>query len=179
MDKYALITESIKGRVTMRDAIDLYAPSPAPRHDRIPCPIHNGKDYNLHFTDKVYHCFVCNDGGDIINFIQHIFGLDFIDAIEKLNTDFNLQLPIAGKLTARQKHDMQMQAAKAVLKRRHEKAEQKAYDDKYNELWDEYARLDCNRMDYAPKNPNEEFNPLYIEAIMKIDYQKYLIDSLL
>ena len=163
----------------MRNAIDLYAPSPAPRHNRIPCPIHNGADYNLSFTDNVYHCFVCGSGGDTISFVQHIFGLDFMDAVEKLNADFNLQLPINGKLSYREKRDMQMRVAKVILERQREEAKQKAYDDKYNELWDEYARLDRNRMLYAPKSPEEEANPLYIEAITKIEYQKHLIDTLL
>ncbi len=163
----------------MRTAIDLYAPSPAPRHDRIPCPIHNGKDYNLSFTDDVYHCFVCGSGGDVISFVQHVFGLGFMDAVEKINADFNLQLPITGKLTFRQKRDMQIKAAASIVKRQREEEAKQAYEALYDKLWDEYARLDRNRMMYAPKSPDEEVNPLYIEAITKIDHQKYLIDNLL
>ena len=33
--------------------------------------------------------------------------------------------------------------------------------------------------DYAPKGPEEEWNPLFVEALQKQDYVEYLLDTLL
>lgn len=163
----------------MRMAIDLYVPLPAPIRDRIPCPIHNGKDYNLRFSDNLYHCFVCGDGGDVIRFVQHIFNLDFNATIEKINVDFNLQLPISGKLTMRDMREARKQAIIITAERLQKEAQKKAMETRYNALCDEYARLDKNRIIYAPKDPDEEPHPLYMEAIQNIERQQYLIDCAL
>ena len=41
------IAQAIRDSVTMSEIVKVYAPSTPPRHNRIPCPFHNGKDYNL------------------------------------------------------------------------------------------------------------------------------------
>ena len=94
MNNYTYAPEAIKEQVSMQDAIALYAPGSTARHNRIPCPIHNGANFNLSFTDRLYHCFACGSGGDVISFTQHVFELDFRAAIDKLNADFNLGIPL-------------------------------------------------------------------------------------
>ena len=84
---------AIKQIVTMPDVLERYTSSFAPRKNRIPCPIHNGEDYNFCFSDSGFHCFVCGASGDVIGFVQELFSLRFIDAVKKLNDDFGLGLP--------------------------------------------------------------------------------------
>lgn len=179
MNNYAVIAELIKDHVTMQDAIALYAPEPTPRHNRIPCPIHAGEAYNLGFNDKLFHCFVCGSGGNVIHFVQHIFGLSFSAALDKLNTDFQCGAILDHKPTLREQRDAQKRYREIMAKRAKEEAKRKAYDDLYDELWGEWLRLDRNRTDYAPKTPEDELHPLFVEAVHKIDYQLFLIDSLL
>lgn len=179
MNKYSLAAEAIKERVSMPDAIALYAPTPPPRHDRIPCPVHHGESYNLSFTDKLYHCFVCGSGGDVISFTQHVFGLDFPAALDKLNTDFNCGAILDRKPTLREQRDAQERYKALVAKREQEAAERQAREEFYWSLWDEYIRLDLQRMRYFPADPSEDFDPLYVEAVKQIDYIEYLIDELL
>lgn len=179
MNNYALIADLIKDRVTMHDAIALYAPEPEPRYNRIPCPIHEGKSYNLGFNDKLFHCFVCGSGGDVIHFAQHIFGIPFPAALAKLNADFQCGVILDRKPTIREQRSAQNRHREILAKRAAEEAKRKAYDDLYDELWGEWVRLDRNRMDYAPKTPEDELHPLFVEAVHKIDYQLYLIDNLL
>lgn len=179
MQNYSLFAEAIKERVSMPDAIALYAPTQPPKHNRVPCPIHGGTNLNMSFTDKVYHCFVCNSGGDVISFVQHVFGLSFPDALDKLNRDFNLDLPLHRRATLREQRDAQMRHRAITAEREKQEAARKEHEALYASLWDEYARLDSNARNYAPKSIDDEFHPLYVEALRKIDYQNYLIDTML
>ena len=179
MNKYSHAAETIKERVAMPDAIALYAPTPHPKHNRIPCPVHGGENYNMSFTDRVYHCHKCGAGGDVIHFVQHIFGLPFIGALDKLNTDFNCGAILDRRPTLREQREANSRHAKIMEARRREEAERQAYQDLYNSLWDEWCRLDRNRMQYAPQAPDDDLHPLFAEAIQNISYQEYLIDALL
>lgn len=163
----------------MRDVIALYAPSPAPQHNRIPCPVHGGTHPNLSFTNQLYHCHTCNSGGDVISFVQHIFGLSFPAALDKLNTDFSLALPIFRRPTLREQRDAQNRHNAIMAERAEQERAKQEYDALYDALWDEYARLDQNRVNYAPTSSTGDVNFLYIEAISKIDYQNYLLDTFL
>jgi DNA primase len=179
MNNYTLIAEAIKERVSMRDAIALYAPTPAPKHNRIPCPVHGGKNYNLSFTDKFYHCFVCGSGGDVIHFVQHVFGIPFIAALDKLNTDFNCGAILDRRPTLREQREAQQRHDALMAERERQEAEKQAHEDLYAALWNEWCRLDRNRIDYAPQSTSDEWHPLFVEALHKLDYQSYLIDTLL
>jgi DNA primase len=179
MNNYTAYAETVKERVSVRDAVSLYAPNPAPRRNRIPCPIHAGTNFNLSFTDKLYHCFVCGSGGDVIKFVQHTFGLDFRAALAKINADFGLGIPLDRRMTLREQRDADRKQREVAEKREREEEEKRARKKLYWELWDEWIRLDRNRTEYAPQEPGDEFHPLFVEALQKISYQEYLIDTLL
>ena len=177
VNNYSVLAEQIKDRVSMRDAIALYAPNYTPRYDRIPCPIHNGQNYNLSFSDKLFHCFKCNEGGDLIHFVMHVFGLKFRDAIEKINADFRLGLPTDRRPTLREKRDAQRRQKELAQERERREQAQREYEELYNALWDAYSYLDKNRMEHAPVSPDDEWHPLFVEAVKNIDYVSYLIDA--
>lgn len=178
MNNYTYAPEAIKEQVSMQDAIALYAPGSTARHNRIPCPIHNGANFNLSFTDRLYHCFACGSGGDVISFTQHVFELDFRAAIDKLNADFNLGIPLDRRPTLREQREAEQRYRKIMAERKRKEEEERAYKELYNSLHDEWHRLDRNRVIYAPKTRDEEWNPLFVEALQKISYQEYLIDLL-
>lgn len=127
---YKAAAQVIKQRVTMPDVIAMYAPTPAPRHNRIPCPIHHGEDYNLAFQQYRYKCHVCGAGGDCIDFVKSMFGLKFAEAVKKINADFHLELD--NQDTADAQH-----AAKAAAAYREERERQRreAADDFHR--WDD------------------------------------------
>lgn len=177
MNNYTYSAEAIKSQVTMQDAIALYAPSPAPRHSRIPCPVHGGTNYNLGFTDRLYHCFVCGSGGDVISFTQHVFGLDFPAALDKLNTDFRCGIPLDRRMTLRERREANRKLSEITSRRELEEAERQLHEALYNLLWDEWTRLDQNRYLYAPKSQDEEFHPLFIEALKNISEIEFMIDT--
>lgn len=124
--------------------------------------------------EQDYHCFGCGEHGDAISFVQKLFGLSFPDTLKKIDLDFGLNLygehsfEDLRKSHYRQK---QIQAERERKKREKEQAE--------NEYWavfDEWVRLDRNKTLYAPKTPDEEWHPLFVEALQKLAYQEYLLD---
>jgi DNA primase len=58
------------------------------------CPFHEEKtpSFSVNAADKLYYCFGCGAGGDVIKFVRETEGLDFAQAIEWLGERFNVQL---------------------------------------------------------------------------------------
>ena len=141
------------------------------------CPFHNEKTGSFGVTGNKGHCFGCGWHGDIIQFVSNMFGLNFRSAVEKLNTDFSLGLPIGRKLTIRE-------ATKISASRKHierERAERERAEaerlERFAELWGEYAKLDKVIAEFAPKSPDEELKPQFVSALKRIEYIGFLIDD--
>jgi DNA primase len=58
------------------------------------CPFHDERSPSFHVTPAkgLYHCFGCQVGGDVIDFLERIEHLTFQEAIEKLAARFNVEL---------------------------------------------------------------------------------------
>jgi DNA primase len=58
------------------------------------CPFHDEKSPSFHVTPArgFYHCFGCQAGGDVINFLMQIDGLGFTEAVERLADKYAVQL---------------------------------------------------------------------------------------
>ena len=58
------------------------------------CPFHDEKSPSFHVTPSrgFYHCFGCQAGGDVINFLMQIDGLSFGEAVERLADKYAIQL---------------------------------------------------------------------------------------
>lgn len=163
--------QTIKDRLTMREVLLRYGYEPK---RRMPCPLHNGEDNNFEVKEKTFMCYSQCGGGDVITFVQKLFSLPFQDALKKIDVDFGLNL--YGEHTfdeIRRSHykQRQIQAERERKKREKEQAE-----NKYWMVFDEWKRLDNNKRKYAPKTPDEEWHPLFVEALKKLAYQEHLLD---
>lgn len=155
----------------MNDIIQRYTDK-QPRKSRIPCPFHDGKDYNFSFNDQVFQCFVCERKGNIFRFVMDMFNLDFQQAVQKLQYDFNIGMPsndLRAKRRARaadqdrlRERRKQEKAAEETI-RQHERLEM---------IWACYDKI---LRAHAPKTPEEELHPHYIEALHNIKYYEYLL----
>jgi DNA primase len=58
------------------------------------CPFHEDRSpsFSVNAVDKLYHCFGCGAGGDVIKFVQEAEQLDFAGAIEWLADRSGVQL---------------------------------------------------------------------------------------
>lgn len=63
------------------------------------CPFHADKHPSMSFKNGLFRCWVCDVGGDSIDFTARLLGLDAMGAVERLNTDFGLALPLRRKPT--------------------------------------------------------------------------------
>ncbi|MDH5610947.1 MAG: DNA primase [Gammaproteobacteria bacterium] len=59
------------------------------------CPFHNEKTPSFTVSDskQFYHCFGCGAHGTALGFIMEYENLDFVDAVEALATEYNLEVP--------------------------------------------------------------------------------------
>lgn len=169
--------QTIKDRVTMREALDKYGFS-ANRKGFICCPFHAEKtpSMKIYDEDRGYHCFGCGESGDVIKFIQKLFGLSFKDTLRKIDTDFGLNIYGDHSFEEIRRSHYQQQALQA--KRERERREKKKAEEEYWEAFDVWKQLDEYHRLYKPKTQDEELNPLFIESLQKLDYQKYVLDCL-
>lgn len=163
--------QTIKDRLTMRGVLLRYGYTPK---RRMPCPLHNGKDNNFEVKEKSFMCYSHCGSGDIISFVQRLFGLSFPDTLKKIDLDFNLNL--YGEHTFEDLRKSHYRQKQIQAERERKKREKEQAENEYWAVFDEWKRLDDNKRNYAPKTMEEEWHPLFIEALQKIDYQEYLLD---
>lgn len=164
------LADAVRDSVSMRDAIGFYVPEASPRNRRMPCPIHNGVDNNFSFTDTSFRCFVCNESGDVIEFVKQVCNLrGRSDAIKQINKDFHLGLPI--------ERGVSLAENKAIEERRRSRYErvrkQKALWTVYHSALDRYIALDIIKREQAPKSEDDAVTLQYVYACKHIDEAWY------
>lgn len=166
--------EEIKLSVKMPDIIEKYGIEQ--RKGRIRCPLHNGTDYNCGIKADYIHCFVCGESADQISFVQKYFGLNFKEAIEKLNCDFLLGLPIGQKIDKRRATEMARKSFVARQERERANKEYEEFKKKREKALFEYIRLERAMREEAPKNEDDFPSVLFIEACQKISRAEFDLD---
>ena len=179
MNEFIDYAERIKREVKFEQAAQFYGLTFNQR-GYSSCPFHADKTPSFHVQKSGNgKCFGCGWHGTVIDFVMQMFTLDFKDAIRKLNADFVLNLPLDRKPTLREQRDAEIRQRELAEERAKVEADKQAYDALYGSLWDEYARLDKQRMEYKPQSAEDELNPLYVEAVTRISFICYRIDTLL
>ena len=58
------------------------------------CPFHDERSpsFSVDPAEKLYHCFGCGVGGDVIKFVEEKEGLSFPDAVEALADRYGVEL---------------------------------------------------------------------------------------
>ncbi|MGI8702497.1 MAG: DNA primase, partial [Nocardioidaceae bacterium] len=58
------------------------------------CPFHDEKSPSFHVTPArgFFHCFGCQEGGDVITFVQKVEGVGFGEAVERLAGRYGVEL---------------------------------------------------------------------------------------
>lgn len=156
--------EPIKSAVTMPMVLSMYG-YPTPRHRRIPCPIHNGRDNNFAYKERGFVCYVCGATGDVISFVQKLFGLTFMDACRKMDMDFQLGLNIDGELSLEEQERAEERKRIALERKKRRQDAQRAYDDALTA----FAELDKVIMEQAPELPCDDFTDEFVYALKWID----------
>lgn len=165
------IAQIIHDSVSVEDVLRAYCSHLPIKHNRCPCPIHRGKDLNFSFTRTGYKCFVCGASGDVVALVKDIRECATrADAMRVINRDFNLNLPIDSPADISPELRARVNRAREEAERK--EAAHKAWQEKYESLWDAWIECDKTKREADPMS--EE----YADAAKRIDYLAYLIDCL-
>src|SRR5437899_12273763 len=79
------MVEVVSGRTALRRAGARYIGR---------CPFHEERtpSFSVNPVDKLYHCFGCGVGGDVITFVKETENVDFTGAVEWLGERFRVPL---------------------------------------------------------------------------------------
>ena len=160
--------ESVKNSVSAREAAERYGLQVG-HNGMCKCPFHDDKNPSMKLYEKRYHCFGCQADGDVISFTGRLFNISPKDAAMKLADDFGIPydqkkavLPVTRHCTVRKEEVFDHKASFVYW-------ELVAYR---NQLirWKEL---------YAPKSPDEDFHPRFVEALTCLERIEYQLDILL
>lgn len=160
----------VKNSVTTREAAESYG-VPVNRAGMACCIFHDDHIPSMK-VDERYHCFGCGADGDVIDFTARLFGLDIKEAAEKLAADFNISYE-------RQVIAKPIYKISPVLAKRSVVQRLKNYQNaNYRALVSYLHLLEGWQRQYAPKPEDEEWHPLFLEAIQNTARVEYLLDEL-
>lgn len=162
----------IKARVTMTDILNAYGFQLV--MGRMPCPFHNGKDRNFSvMKNRAYRCWVCGESGDQITFVERYFGLDFQNAIRKINEDFHLGLPISDEARRKQSDEARKQAEREAEDRKRQiegrKKQESELRSRYEDALDAFCSCDTIMTKCRPISPSSGISDVYAWAAKNID----------
>ena len=133
------------------------------------CPFHDDKSPSMK-VDNRFHCFGCQADGDVIDFTARIYGLSSLDAAIKIASDFGLsyehQRSPPPRKSLKRKLTMEQQFAKEVKHC-------------FMVLSDYLHLMKYWKEKFIPEIEENEWNPLFVEALQNITKVEYQLDSLL
>ena len=145
------VFEIVKENVTARQAAEAYGLKVG-RTGMACCPFHSDKSPSMKLDER-YYCFGCGATGDAVNLAED-FGLNY---------------------DSRQKPSVRPRIREPTPEQKYQKEENHCY----KVLTDYFHLLREWEKKYAPKQPDEEWNPLFAEALHRKNYIEYLLDILL
>jgi DNA primase len=102
------IVEEIKSRCNIVDVIGGVVPlKRAGANYKGLCPFHGEKTPSFVVSDQkqIFTCFGCGAKGDVIEFVKRYYGLDFLEAMDKLAKDYGITLPERKGLGAQEREE--------------------------------------------------------------------------
>ena len=160
------VFEAVKQAVTTRQAAEHFGIRVG-RNEMCVCPFHADKHPSMK-VDRRFHCFGCQADGDVIDFVSRLEAVSPKEAALMLAQAFSV--PYEDKEPPRRRKPRQETPEQQF--RRMERYCFRVLCEYRNQLgrW---------KRDYAPKTPEDDWNPLFVEALQKQDYVDYLLDTLL
>ena len=148
-------SERIKAALDIERVVSFYGYEPN-RQGFVSCPFHSEKtaSFKIYPKSNSFYCFGCGAGGDVIDFVRLLYGLDFRQACVRLEADFGL---VGGQSSA------SPELSERAKKRNAEKAEYKA-------LKERFVRYSQIIRDSKPKAQGEPLSPEFAKAINEMPH---------
>lgn len=154
-------SNTIKELLTMAQIVTLYG-FEINRGNFTSCPFHAEKTASMRIYERSFYCFGCHTGGDTIKFVQLLYGLDFKQAIEKINADFRLGLDLSAPPNFKT-------VSKIMMQRKEEEIFKSWVDKAFKTLIFYFKFLRDER------HPDSKY---FHEALVNIENTEYLIEYL-
>lgn len=161
------VFEAVKPNISTRQAAEMYGIK-VNRNGMAVCPFHNDKNPSMK-VDKRFHCFACQADGDVIDFVSRLCGLPCKEAAMKLADDFGISYDSRHKPTVRP------HIREPTAEQLYQKEEARCY----RVLTDYFHLLRRWETQHAPKQPDDVWHPLFVEALQRKSHIEYLIDTLI
>ena len=165
------VFEAVKQSVTTRQAAEHYGIRVG-RNGMCVCPFHDDKNPSMK-VDRRFHCFGCQADGDVIDFVSRLENVSPKEAALMLAQDFSI--PYEDREPPSRSHRPKPRQRQESPEQQFKRMERHCF----RVLSDYHNLLRRWKRDYAPKTPDEDFHPLFVEALQKQDYVDYLLDTLL
>ena len=167
------MAEQIKEAVTMDVAARHYG-FEVTRSGFMRCPFHRGDrtaSLKIYSGGGGWHCFGCNKGGSVVDFVMELFGLNFKQALLRINADFRLGLSSARPDRAVYSEMLERRQAE---QREKERQEQKFFD-MVRRMW--WCRDVIEFL--APVQQGDEIyvHPFYEEAVKELPQVEHWLDT--
>ena len=148
-------SEHIKAALDIDRVVSFYGYEPN-RQGFVSCPFHSERTASLKIYPKSnsFYCFGCGAGGDVIDFVRLLYGLDFRQACVRLEADFGL-VGVTDSASP--------ELSERAKKRNAEKSEYKA-------LKERFVRYRQIIRDKAPKAVGEPLSPEFAKAINEMPH---------
>ena len=161
------VFEAVKPNISTRQAAEMYGIK-VNRNGMAVCPFYNDKNPSMK-VDKRFHCFACQADGDVIDFVSRLCGLPCKEAAMKLADDFGISYDSRHKPTVRP------HIREPTAEQLYQKEEARCY----RVLTDYFHLLRRWETQHAPKQPDDVWHPLFVEALQRKSHIEYLIDTLI
>ena len=165
---------AVKEALTMDQVARRYGFEPN-RAGFIRCPFHEGDrtaSLKLYPGHRGFHCFGCNRGGSVIDFVMELYGINFSQALVRLNSDFGLGLTAERPSPSAR--------AKALEERRRAQMERERLLAEYDALAKEHLYWFEAQKHFAPSREAWEadaVHPLWVEAVKRLPQLEWEIEK--
>ena len=175
-DQYAVCADMIKESVTAIETAR--ALGMEVRKGRCRCPVHGGDGFNCSLSKghRGFKCFSMGCHGDVIELVQTVSGIGFVDALKWFNDTFRLGMDIDSSVD-----EKRLKTAKNRLKR---KADKRAFEERIEKLDFEmylavcsaYNRMEQQREQNRPRRYSDDWNQAFADAVAVIPELKESIE---
>ena len=158
-------TELIKSRLSCSNLLAMHGIE-VNRKGRARCCFHDDNRPSMAVFDDHVHCYACGAHADVIALAAQLYGTDNREAIR-------ITAELAGIAAIDNTREYQKKADMIRQKADERKQTINALNTSYYKLLAEFARLEHNKSEYAPRSPDTDLHPLFVEAITRIEFVWY------